>query len=270
MPKNIVVVGMPRSGTSMVARVFAQAGYFVADKPDEDLRPADHHNPGGYWESHRLVQRNAEVFEAAGYPHDNTWLYDAIAPDFTSAIPEIRPLPGHREFLAAYQQRAPWVWKDPRLCYTLGYWWRILNPETTGVVLVTRDPRSIYQSFLRLKWRDRSPEAEADVVARVQDHLSAARRAIDTQGIPHVVVSYEQCSQEPEIVARSLTGLSEVAVSASSLNFDHRYDHSSTRGKLATAIDLWAGKLPASVRHALKRIAPKSVLSALFPERQDL
>ena len=39
--KNTIVIGMPRSGTSMTAAIFARQGYFLAEDTDEELRPGD-------------------------------------------------------------------------------------------------------------------------------------------------------------------------------------------------------------------------------------
>ena len=65
MPRNIIVVGTPRSGTSLAASIFARLGHFVADDEAAQLRDPDHFNPGGYWEAEPLIEANASLFQRA-------------------------------------------------------------------------------------------------------------------------------------------------------------------------------------------------------------
>jgi sulfotransferase family protein len=267
MPRNILVVGMPRSGTSMTAGALAHAGYHVADEPNDHLRPGDAHNPGGYWEAVPLVEMNVEVLRAVGYPHHNTWLFDAITSEIAEKIDRLDPLPGHAEFVASWANSTPWVWKDPRFCYTLGYWWKLLDPAATGVFITKRDPTSIYRSFLRLGWRQPSAEAEADVRGRVNAHLAAAWRAIEAFDIPHIETSYDACLEYPDDTARIMSTFTGTTIEVDDLDANKRYDHSSLRGRLGTAADRLATAMPSGLRKVLKRLSPRGLLRAIFPAR---
>ena len=267
MPRNVLVVGMPRSGTSMTAGIFTRAGYFVADEPEDELREGDGGNPHGYWEAESLIERNVEVFRAAGYDYHNTWLFDPIGPEAVRRIASLPPLPGHEEFVRSYDESAPWMWKDPRLCYTLAYWWKLLDPERTRIVLTQRDPEAIYQSFLRLGWREPSDEARADVLGRIDDHLAAARSAVDELEIPYMVMEYERAASDPDSLARAISSLCDLDLDGSDLGFDRRYDHSGLKGRLAGSIERSYARLPARARSILKSIVPRFVVAALFPER---
>lgn len=174
MPKNVLIVGMPRSGTSMTASIFASNGYFVAEDSKNELRPGDEYNPSGYWEAEDLIKCNAEIFNAAGFHHDNTWLYNSIDDEQAASILTLEPLPEHEHLVDKFNKQGPWLWKDPRLCYTLGYWWPLLNHETTSVLLLKREPKEIYNSFIRLKWRSTSQQDKKDVILRIQKHMDAA------------------------------------------------------------------------------------------------
>ena len=266
-PANVLIVGMPRSGTSMVASIFAGRGYHVAEDEGE-LRPSDEYNPGGYWEAESLVERNVEVFQAVGYPHHNTWLCQAAPDDLAQRISALPPLPGHEAFIRSYDRARPWLWKDPRLCYTLGYWWKLLDPETTRVVLTDRDPASIYRSFVRLEWRERSDEAEADVLERVRAHRAAAMSAIDALDIPFLSRPYDTFASEPADVARAITQLVGTEFTPDDIPFDPRYDHSGLRGRLATRVHLLAGGLPPGLRAGLKRLIPSRVQALLTQRAQ--
>ena len=81
MPKNVLVVGMARSGTSLTASIFVKKGYFVAEDPENQLQAAGPHNPGGYWELEDVKEANVEVLKAVGFQHHNTWVAEEIRPE---------------------------------------------------------------------------------------------------------------------------------------------------------------------------------------------
>ena len=270
MKTNVVVVGMPRSGTSLVAGIFARKGYFVADEPEADLRPGDQHNPGGYWEAESLTRMNVEVFAAVGYREDSSWLGAPIPAEAVERIAQLAPLPGHREAVARYEAHAPWLWKDPRLCYTLGYWWPLLRATRTRVLLTRRDPEAVWRSFVRLHWREPTPEGRADVLARIQDHLGAATAAIVRNAIPYVEVLYDDFATDPGAMARRLSDFLDLDLRSEDISFSSKLDHSRLRGRIATFLEHRYERLPPSLRRTAKRLAPRALLRALFPERREL
>ena len=251
----------------MTAGIFARAGYFVTDEPDVDLRPGDPGNPDGYWEAEGLIERNVEVFRAVGYEGHNTWLFDPIDPETAERINRLDPIPGHADFVQRFEANAPWIWKDPRLCYTLGYWWKLLDPERTCVAFTSREPEAVYRSFLRLGWREASDDAREDVYARVAAHTAAAQRALDLYEIPHVVVPYEEISAEAERIAREISAVCAIEVGADDLGFDQRFDHSGVRGRVAHGVERIAMLFPPGFRSLLKRLVPASLIAVIFPER---
>ena len=267
-PKNVVVVGMPRSGTSLVAGIFARRGYFVAEDPEAELRPGDHHNPLGYWEAETLTRMNVAVFAAAGYHEDTTWLGAPISEEAVDRIGRLARLPGHREYVAAYEERAPWVWKDPRLCYTLGYWWPMLPQRETRVLLTRRDPEAIYASFVRTHWREAGKAAKDDVLARVESHLRTACETVDRLGIPCMEVRYGDLAENPTFVAQRLSAFLGLDLAADDLGFASKFDHSTLRGRTATLVEHSYERLPPGLRRLAKRMAPRALFRSLFPERR--
>jgi len=264
MADNAIIVGMPRSGTSMTAAIFARAGYHVADEPD-DLRGGDEYNPGGYWEAERLIQANAEIFRAAGFAHDNTWLYEAISNDQAARISGLDRIDEHQQLVTRFNRHQPWIWKDPRLCYTLGYWWPMMDRKTTRVLLLRRDPAQIYNSFVRLKWRQPGQAARDEVDALVRAHMQAAQIAIARYDIPHIVVDYAEFAGDGETTARRLSEFFAIRLTREDLGFDKRADNSGVRGRFAIALDRVADRLPPRVRHIVKYLMPAWLMQLLFP-----
>src|SRR5687768_18097338 len=62
--RPVAVVGMHRSGTSMVAKLLQQAGLNLGD--ETNLMPPAEENPEGFYEHLEFVRLNDEVLNAAG------------------------------------------------------------------------------------------------------------------------------------------------------------------------------------------------------------
>lgn len=266
-PKNAIVVGMPRSGTSMSAAIFANQGYLVAEESEKELRAPDEYNPNGYWEAETLIRKNVEVFKQCGFNGDNTWNFEPISKDAAQKINTLAPIKSHSEFVESYNQKSPWVWKDPRLCYTVGYWWQLINPETTAVLLIKRDPKEIYNSFLRVKWRTLSKADKVDTYQRIADHIQFAEDTIKAKGITYLSVNYSDFTSDADAVAKKINGVFGLNLSSSDLHFDKNLNNNSIKGKLGIYTDILADKIPKPVRKFAKSLMPKKIYRMIFPLR---
>ena len=265
MIKNVIVVGMPRSGTSLATAIFARQGYFVG----EVERKGDDHNPFGYFEADDLIESNVQLFREAGYESHNTWLFDPITDDVVARLADSKPRQQHYQLVESYQRHAPWVWKDPRLCFTLAFWWRLMDPASTGVLLVRRDPMQIYHSFRRKGWCQEASDAQLEYVrTRTHQHLDAAQRAIDALSIPHVVVDYAEYDQNADSVAKRLNDFFGLSLANSDLNYVPDLNHTSSRGRLAAWLRIQLMKLPRRPVRAIERRMPRWLLASIFPERR--
>lgn len=267
MTKNVIVVGMPRSGTSMTTAIFARKGYFIAEDEARQLRKGDEYNPAGYFEAEPLIKSNTAVFNAAGFPYDNTWLYEPITKQQSDAIFDVQPVPEHAQLVIKYNKHSPWIWKDPRLCYTLAYWWPLMDPKNTLVLFLKRDPKQILQSFLRLKWRGNTEEEKQDVYKRINEHLSFARATIEKFNIPHIVIDYSDYAKTPEKTAERMSAFFGLSISPGDLGYSDRLNNSGLRGRLSNRVDKLADRVPDKLRKFIKRLIPASLLRLLFPGR---
>lgn len=144
----IVVAGMHRSGTSLVASILSSLG---VDMGERQLA-ADRHNPRGYFEDLDFLTLNREMLRAA------TASDDGGHPDWGWTESERLD----RDGFAAYRERAArlvgeqagargnalWGWKDPRSSLVLDFW----DPLLAGAryLLVYRFPWEVADSMQRL------------------------------------------------------------------------------------------------------------------------
>ena len=139
----MVVLGMHRSGTSLLSNALHVLGVDMADETDH-VSPK---NPGGFWERPELVAIHDEILAAMGRPIS---LPSHVLP-FRPAWWRAKEVQALKPKLKAYlrEQLAdsenPWGFKDPRTCRMLPLWrevFRELNLEPVYVVAVRRPAES--------------------------------------------------------------------------------------------------------------------------------
>ena len=267
MPKNVLVVGMARSGTSLTASIFVKKGYFVAEDPENQLQAAGPHNPGGYWELEDVKEANVEVLKAVGFQHHNTWVAEEIRPEQAEDIFSLEHLEPHKELIRHLEAQQPWILKDPRFCYTLAYWWPLMNPENTSVLLVTRDPTEVRRSLLRTKWGAVSASEKRQFIRRIEDHIAFARKTIERFDIPHIEIDYRDYARRPKEMAHEIGRYFGIELAPEDLGYQSKYNTSALRGYLGYMAERIAGSLPAPVRRFLKRATPGFVITSIFPNK---
>ncbi len=118
MKQGIIVLGMPRSGTSLVADLVYRWGAYAG--PKQALLKADEWNPQGYWEYIPLKRLNDELLAAVRASER--------VPPATDEIVAEKASDSHlrekaRRLLARMQAGTDvWFWKDPRLPILLPFW----------------------------------------------------------------------------------------------------------------------------------------------------
>ena len=129
----VVILGMHRSGTSMVSELLDELGLFVGHELQDDH------------ESTFFLDLNEQLFARVGAAWDRPlpvsdflacddavrMTAEALTADLSSR--RVRPFLNRRTTLAAFDQ--PWGWKDPRTVVTLPLWLRVF-PDAKLVYII--------------------------------------------------------------------------------------------------------------------------------------
>ena len=153
LPKQLVVIlGMHRSGTSLITKSIELFGFSLG----ENLMEASEDNPTGFWEDLDLVALNDQILASNQATWDSP--LDTIERDFSEHF--------HERAKSLLQSKLDFtdrlVLKDPRLCLLLPFWseqFRALeldvhfialyrNPLEVAASLSARDDMSIEQGLL--------------------------------------------------------------------------------------------------------------------------
>jgi len=153
VPEQVVipVLGMHRSGTSLVTRLFNLLGMELG----WPLQPPSLDNPKGFWE-HRLFQSvNINLLDAMGHHTDGYGTPEQLDRCVADAI-QVNLSASVRKDLAARLSRnfmhARWGWKDPRSTLLWPVWHKLLSEfgyTRIKPVLVVRHPAACVQSLRR-------------------------------------------------------------------------------------------------------------------------
>ncbi len=154
--RNIIILGMSRSGTSLAANLFNKSGYFQGD----ELLPPTISNPQGYFEDRNINHINNKIIHSIlDWPFFNTIIRKRFSPiqniderSFAMASPLwVRKIQLERDILNEmqnYMLQTPFCYKDPRFSILIPYWKPML-PENTGIICMFRNPHSVAISQLK-------------------------------------------------------------------------------------------------------------------------
>ena len=148
-PRPVLLIGMHRSGTSMLTRMLSELGLFIGQRLDENSESTFFQGlndwilraSGGSWERPQAIRELLAEQEL----RDLTREYLAHMLDSPRALSYLGP----RRYLrhrSAHRLSDPWGFKDPRTTFTLPLWLELF-PEAR-VVHVRRHGVAVAQSLL--------------------------------------------------------------------------------------------------------------------------
>ena len=193
----VIITGMHRSGTSLVARLLERGGMYV----------------GGSWvdrnhESIYFKRANMKITGEGYYKlHDYGWAAPKTD-DFFRARQGYaeRAATGIASFFAERAGQDVWGWKDPRNCLTLPMWLAVY--PSARVLHVVRDGRAVALSLT-----DRDGLHPAFALALWAQYLTRAERAMEA--LPDsrkLTITFERLAEAPEPTLRSLYQFADLAL----------------------------------------------------------
>ncbi len=197
--KAVCVLGMHRSGTSVVSRAINLMGAYLGK--DDDLMSPFKDNPLGFWERDDIVDLQERLLARLG----TRWDTALPLPDGWHLSDEVRPF---REELIElisgnFSGHRLWAFKDPRTAILLPLWKDVLAELGVGMscVFAVRNPLDVARS---LEKRDGFPRDKS--LGIWFNYNISALKALN--GIPTYFISYDELLEDWEAeLRRCSTGL---------------------------------------------------------------
>lgn len=181
-PTAVLVLGMHRSGTSVLTRALNLLGVELGH---DLMAAAEGNNATGFWEHQGVVDAHESLMAALGMRWDDPrampdrWLETDAAKTATARIEDILD----REFAAA----PLWGVKDPRMCRVFPLWRPILEARGVRPVIIhmVRNPMEVARSLER---RDAIPRGWG-LLLWLRHQLESI---LNTQGLPQAWTDFDQ------------------------------------------------------------------------------
>lgn len=165
---GLLVLGMHRSGTSVLTRLLHAAGAELGGR----LVPGSKGNEEGHWEDAFAVETNERLLSALGYRWDDP---RPLPPDWLASHAAAQAREAIRGYLRSTLSRHRlWALKDPRLCLLGELWLQAMAEEgiEPSVILMARHPREVADSL-----------AARDGMAQAQGYLCWMRNVLAAERI---------------------------------------------------------------------------------------
>ncbi|MDO8363712.1 MAG: sulfotransferase [Actinomycetota bacterium] len=186
---RIFVLGMHRSGTSLMVRTLEAMGFWAG--AEADFHPPTAHDPQGHRE-HVAVHA---LDETALKWIDRSW-EEPVGIDWARLTPARRAdlLGAMRTVVEQLDAHPDWVAKDPRLCLTLPLWRDVVEP---ACIFMHRNPLEVARS---LAARDGMP-----LFAGIAMWEAYSRAGLgNSHGLARLIIDHGDLIREPAATTQQL------------------------------------------------------------------
>ncbi|MDY0131704.1 MAG: hypothetical protein RBR53_03455 [Desulforegulaceae bacterium] len=140
MKKNIVVFTTGSSGSSVLTGLIATQGYWLG----EETKKLNFDT----YENSELVDLNIEILKASGFGRRDC---NDIPPPSIEKISQLKKTLNpdiFQKFIDKCNANGPWLWKDPRLSYTIHFWDQFSEVNNADFIFIDRDPFQSYSGLI--------------------------------------------------------------------------------------------------------------------------
>jgi hypothetical protein len=197
MKKQIICLGIYRSGTSLISGTLAQLGIDVGDHRNLSHPTA---NPWGYWEDEDLIALHIRLLELTGKKR----FYDLEKDDCDKILDNPKANRIVKEYIKKRDEKEVWGVKDPRMIY----FWKLFEKHLThpNLIFIRRLEKSIIDSWKAVHPNDsagidksypilfemlneiqkntKAPNIEIDYSWYIDNRHEAAKKIADFVGVP--------------------------------------------------------------------------------------
>ena len=211
MNNNVIVLTTGLSGSSLVTSFIAQAGYWTGDETVVKNNSTGNYNT---YENKRLIELNTQLMNTVSYVYNNdAQFHNQAHVIFEEAANEVDKNE-YMNFINYCNSKGKWIWKDPRLWITIGFWQSIINKNSTKFILLYRDPLSLWISLLN----KRQIVSYSYLKHKEKESRDELRGYLEAQGYDYHLLCYDELIELPQNVIPGLNEYLNVSLSIADLD----------------------------------------------------
>jgi len=187
---NVIILTTGISGSSVITGFLTKSGLWTGDKT------VYKDNITGKYETYenaKLVDLNDSLIKEAGMEFSGKGRYKSDARHkFSDLFTEI-DTNKYKDFIKECDAHAPWIWKDPRLFVTFGFWKNIIDFENTKVVVLHRNSYELWKSQVNKRIiysYSYLKESENETRSELVDYL-------ESNSVPYISLEYDKFTRDP-------------------------------------------------------------------------
>ncbi len=187
MKKNIIILTHGWTGSSVFAALFGCAGYWLGS---ETMQKSDYDT----FENLELVSLNKGLLRTLAPEINHEHRFASGDVERIERASETLDLRQYRDFVARCSANGSWVWKDPRLTWTIRVWAKVLDLEQTAFLVLTRDDLQ--------EWASANQRRHVQSVRFTKQYNHGITRSnvrfLEDRRLPFLQLSFEDLLLEPE------------------------------------------------------------------------
>ncbi len=144
---NVIILGGGRTGSSFLAGLIARDRFYINHKKIRNRRGY----PDGDYENPELVDLDRAILLNSGYGFSKLHWSANVDVEAIKKLSKETTDKKYQDLVNKCERNAPWLWKDPRLCFTIYFWRDRVNLDNIKFVFITRDKEDIFKSFTKFQ-----------------------------------------------------------------------------------------------------------------------
>lgn len=183
--KNVIILGAGRTGSSFLAGLIARDTFYI----NKELIQSRQSYPDGDYENPELIELNKQILIESGHKYSKAEPYESVDIKSISAlIHSSKNITVYQNFIKKCNQNIPWLWKDPRLCYTIFFWKELIDLKNINFIFITRNPNLVFRSHSK----HRIKYSKNEVLKKYYEQTKAVEKFLSDHNIKALNVDYSE------------------------------------------------------------------------------
>jgi len=219
---NIIIFTTGASGSSVLAGLLASQGFWLGHETAKLQFDT--------YENAQLVDLNIQILRKAGYSRRDA--NDLPPPDVQriEALIKTEDLGPYTAFVKECENHRPWLWKDPRLAYTMHFWRHIVDVKSVKFVVITREFDQAYAGLIHSRRVYMSPKQYKLINDNYIKSIDLFFKKVGTRS--SVSLTFEDLILSPQRMIQQMNEALETSLSVETLErvykgklYKKRYHH---------------------------------------------